>query len=67
MAIATHVMVGPEDTVTVLHDGRVRVTGDGWSVTIEARDAGTAHRLSEAFAEARGADDTARILAALSA
>lgn len=49
MTTATHVLVGPTDTVTVLPDGRVRVTSGTHTVTLEVHDAGTAHLLSEAF------------------
>lgn len=53
MAAATHLYVEPTDTITVLHDGRIRITGDGYTHTFEVRDAGTAHRLARAFDDTR--------------
>lgn len=55
MTAATHLNIEPTDTITVLHDGRVRITGDGYSHTFECRDAGTAHRLEQAFSDVREA------------
>ena len=53
MTTATHVLVGPTDTVTVLPYGRVRITDGAGSFTLEVHDAGTAHLLSEAFERVR--------------
>lgn len=53
MATATHVTIGPTDAIVVLHDGRVRITGEDWSVTVEPSSAAQAHRLATAFEESR--------------
>lgn len=53
MTAANHVTLTPLDTVTVLHDGRVRITGEGWVATVEPASAAQAHRLATAFEESR--------------
>lgn len=53
MSTASHTTVTQFDTVTVLHDGQVRITGEDWSVTVEPASAAQAHRLATAFEESR--------------
>lgn len=67
MSTASHTTVTALDTVTVLHDGRVRITGEGWSATVEPQGAAQAHRLATAFEEARGllAEERERRLASV--
>ena len=69
MSAAVHVNVGQGTRVDVLADGRVRMSGDGWSVTVEPGSASQAQRLATAFDDARGllADARSRRLATLDA
>lgn len=52
MSAATHVTVTADTRVDVLPDGRVRMSGDGWSLAVEPATPLDAIRLRVAFDDA---------------